>query len=65
MIGKTKTDLREGPEWLSFGEKRGRGRLKLDVQDKGGEKSLDLDEQSGWGVLELNNFHGRHMCIIP
>ena len=40
--------------------------LKLDVQGQGGELILDLDGQGGGGgSWKLNNFHGRHMCIIP
>ena len=38
------------------------GRLKLDVQRQGGGIILDVDGERGWG---MDNFHGRHMCIIP
>ena len=42
-----------------------RGRLKLDVQGQGDEKISDVDGQGGGGSRKLDNFHGRHMCIIP
>ena len=29
-----------------------------------GWKNFDVDGQ-GVGVLKLDNFHGRHMCIVP
>ena len=59
---KTKTDLKEGPDniifilglcfllidWLSFGEGGG-VRLKLDVQDHGYRRILDVDGQGGGG----------------
>ena len=35
-------------------------RLKLDVQGKGGGFW-----QGEWGSRNMDNFHGRHMCIIP
>ena len=31
-------------------------RLKLDVQDQGMEKCLDVDGQGGWGVLKIGQF---------
>ena len=38
--------------------------LKLDVQSQGSGRILYVTGQSGWGVLKLDNFHGRHMCIV-
>ena len=40
-------------------------RLKLEVQDQGSGRILDLDGQEGEGAWELDIFHGRHMWIIP
>lgn len=43
-------------------------RLKLGVQGQGSGRILDVDVQGEWGVLkigQLENFHGRHMSIIP
>ena len=37
----------------------------LDVQGRGGEKILDVDGQGCVGSWKLDNFHGRHMCIVP
>ena len=31
-------------------------RLKLDVQDQGGGRILDVDGQGGWGVLKSGQF---------
>ena len=39
--------------------------LKLDVQAQGGGRILNVDGQGSGGSLKLDNFHGRHMCIIP
>ena len=41
--------------------------LKLDVQVQKGGNILDVDGHVGWGggSWKLNNFHGRHMCIVP
>ena len=66
---KTKTDLKEGLDnikyssldcfllidWLSFGEGGGGVRLKLDVQDQGDRRILDVDGQGqgGGGVLKI------------
>ena len=47
--------------WRGWGDVR----LKLDVQGQGDVKILNVDGQKGWGVLKLDNFHGRHMCIVP
>ena len=44
---------------------RGESRLKLDFQGHGGGKILDVDGQGGGGSSKLDNFHGRHMYIIP
>ena len=47
------------------------GRLKWEVQGQGGGRILDLDGQGGgdWIIgldnLKLDNFCGRHMCIVP
>ena len=38
--------------------------LKLDVQSQGGGKSLDVDGLWGEGSGKLDNFHGRHVCIV-
>ena len=43
-------------------------RLKLGVQGQGSGRILDVDVQGEWGILkigQLENFHGRHMSIIP
>ena len=43
-------------------------RLKLGVQGQGSGRILDVDVQGELGVLkigQLENFHGRHMSIIP
>ena len=42
-----------------------RVRLKLYVHGQEGEKISDLDGQAGEESWKLDNFHGRHMCIIP
>ena len=76
FILKTKTDLKEGLDnrnrhplimfsfnWLII-IWRAEVRLKLDVQGQGGGRILDVDGQGRWGVLKLDNFHGRHMFII-
>ena len=26
---------------------------------------LDVDGEAGWGILNIGNFRGRHMRIIP
>ena len=54
-------------DWLSFeeGERMGGIGLKLDVQAQGGGRILNVDGQGSGGSLKLDNFHGRHMCIIP
>ena len=44
-------------DWLSFGEGE-RVRLKLDVQDQGGRRIVDVDSQ-GWkwgGILKIGQF---------
>ena len=46
--------------WM-VGEGRG-VRLKLDVQGQVGGRILDVD---GGGFWKLDNFDGRHTCIIP
>ena len=54
--------------WLVIIWRRGEGvgiRLRLDVQGQGGGRILDVDGQGGGGSWKLDNFHGRHMCIIP
>ena len=43
----------------------GKVRLKLDVQGQGGGQISDLDGQGRGGSSKLDNFHGRHICIIP
>ena len=51
-----------------WGGRGRRGCLKLDVQSQRGGRSLDVDGKGGWevgGSWTLDNFHGRHMCIIP
>ena len=40
-------------DWLSFRERGGEARLKLDVQGQEGERILDVDGQRGWVVLEI------------
>ena len=44
---------------------RGWVRLKLDVQDQGGGRIIGVVGQRGRGSGKLDNFYGRHMCIIP
>ena len=40
--------------------------MKLDVQDQGVGRILYVDGDGGLGGLEqLDNFHGRHLFIIP
>lgn len=39
--------------------------MKLDVQGQLSERTLDVDGQGHGGFSKLNNFHGRHICIIP
>ena len=39
--------------------------MKLDIQGEGGERILDLDRQGGGGSWKSDNFHGRHIYIIP
>ena len=51
-------------DWLPFGGGGGL-HLKLDVQRQGVGRFSDVDEQGSWGSWKLDNFHGRHMCIIP
>ena len=57
--------------WSVFVCVRVRGgvvRLKLGVQGQGSGRILDVDVQGELGVLkigQLENFHGRHMSIIP
>ena len=40
-------------------------RLKFDFHGQEGERILDVDGQGGGGPWNLDNFHERHMCIIP
>ena len=47
------------------GGKRGEFCLKLDAQGQGSGNILDVDESGGWGSRKLDNFNGRHMCIVP
>ena len=42
-----------------------RFRLKLDVQDQGGGGILDVAREERRISWKLDNFHGRHMCIVP
>ena len=44
---------------------RGGVRLKLDVQGQGSGRILGVDQQERWWSWKLNNFHRRHICIIP
>ena len=50
--------------WRGWVRRRG-VRLNLDVQCEGGGKVLDVDVMEGRGSWKLDNFHGRHMCIVP
>ena len=54
-------------DWLSFGKE---GRLKWTSKVKEVEEFWKLMDKEGgwkggWGCWKLDNFHGRHMCIIP
>ena len=40
-------------------------RFKLDVQGQEGERILDVAGQGGEESSKLNNFHGRHVFIVP
>ena len=40
-------------------------RLKLDVQGQDSRKILHIDGQGVEESWKLDNFHGRHMCIVP
>ena len=40
-------------------------RLKLDVQGQGDGRILDVAGHGSEGSGKLNNFHGRHVFIIP
>ena len=39
--------------------------LKLDAQGQGGGEISAVDGQGCLGSWKLDNFHGRHMCIVP
>ena len=39
--------------------------MKLDVQGQGDERILDVAGQRGEGSSKLDNFHGRHIFIVP
>ena len=39
--------------------------LKPDVQGQVDGNVLDIDRQWGGGPRKLDNFHGRHICIVP
>ena len=51
--------------WKRWGRGVGKVRLRLDVQDQGRRRILDVDGQKGERSWKLDNFHGRRMCIIP
>ena len=50
-------------DWLSFEEEEG-DRSELDAQRQGNGRILDEDGQ-GVGTGKSDNFHGRHICIVP
>ena len=45
--------------------KRGEVCLKLDIQNQGDGRILDVNGQEGVRSWNLDNFHGRHMFMIP
>ena len=51
--------------WLVIIWRKGELCLELDVQGQRGGRILDVDEPGGEGSWKWDNFHGRHMCIVP
>ena len=76
MILKTNVDLKEGPgniivilglcflltDRLSFEEA---GLFEIGRRKSRGWKNFGRWWKEGWGPWKLDNFNGRHMCIIP